>query len=448
MTDALDILSRLLKEAGGHGADAADAILFETTDVSTARRMRKPEGLERSENKALGLRAFVGQRQAIASSTDTHPDALVELAERAVAMARATPPDPDSALAPETLLSHDAMDLDLFDGNEPGTEWLADQCWQAEEAALAEKGITNSEGADAAYSRNRTSLAIMAGGRQRFARSYRSSIFSISVSVLAGEGTGMERDYDFATARHRRDLEDAAAVGTSAARRALKRLHARKPTTTQAPVVFDPRVGRSLLSVLAGAISGSAVARGSSFLKDRLHQEIFAKGITIIDDPHIQRGLGSRPFDAEGVKNEKRAIVEKGTLATWLLDMRSASKLGMTTTGHAARGVGSPPSPSATNLYMEKGEASPEALIKDIKSGLYVTETFGMGINTTTGDYSQGACGFWIENGEIAWPVSEVTIAGHLSDMFRHLTPANDLVFRYAANVPTLRVETMTVAGA
>ncbi len=214
------------------------------------------------------------------------------------------------------------------------------------------------------------------------------------------------------------------------------------------PIVFDPRISRSLLSVLAGSISGSAIARGSSFLKDSLHQPIFASGIRIIDDPHLKSGMGSKPFDGEGVRNEKRAIVEDGVLTTWLLDMRSANKLGMTTTGHATRGIASPPSPSSTNLYMENGELSPQALMKDIKSGLYVTETFGMGISTVTGDYSQGAAGFWIENGEIAYPVSEITIAGHLSDIFKSITPANDLVFRYATNAPTLRIDAMTVAGA
>jgi PmbA protein len=214
------------------------------------------------------------------------------------------------------------------------------------------------------------------------------------------------------------------------------------------PVVFDPRVSRSLLSVLASAISGHAVARGSSFLKDRLGEPVFGKTITIIDDPHIKAGLGSKPFDGEGVANQRRSLVENGVLKSWLLDMRSANKLHMETTGNAARGVAAPPSPAATNLYLAGGKDSPLALIKDIKNGLYVTETFGMGINTTTGDYSQGAAGFWIEKGELAYPVSEITIAGHLSDMFRTLTPANDLEFRYATNAPTVRVETMTVAGA
>jgi len=446
MTDhALDTLSRLLDTAHACGADAADAVMFETVDASASQRMGKPEGIERSENRALGLRAFVGQRQAIVSATDTN--ALAELAERAVAMARAAPADPDGTLAPESLIARAIPNLDLFDGDEPDIEWLAGQCRQAEEAALSAEGITNSEGAEAHYSQSRVSLAIAAGRDMRFAHSYQASHFSVSVSVLAGTGTSMQRDYDFTSARHRRDLADAAGVGLNASRRALARLNPRKAATCRVPVVFDPRISRGLLNVLAGSISGTSIARGSSFLKDALHRQIFSKNVMIIDDPHIKGALGSRPFDGEGVKNGRRAIVENGVLTTWLLDMRSANKLKMTTTGHATRGIASPPSPSSSNLYMENGALSPAALMKDI-SGLYVTETFGMGINTTTGDYSQGAAGFWIENGELSYPVAEITIAGHLSDMFKTITPANDLAFRYATNAPTLRVDAMTVAGA
>jgi len=447
MSDPLDTLSWLLDKARNFGADAADAVMFETVDASTSRRMRNPEGLERAESKALGLRTFVGSQQAIVSGTDTHKDALTELAERAVAMARATPADPDSTLAPEHLLCREVGDLQLCDNNEPDAAWLSDQCKEAEDAALSVKGITNSEGADAHFSKSRTCLAISNGKGVGFAQSYKSSHFSVSVSVLAGEGTGMERDYEFSSARHRTDLSSARDIGLEASRRTLKRLNPRKVNTCQVPVVFDPRVSRSLVNVLAGAISGGSIARGSSFLKDNLHQPIFADGVMIFDDPHMLRALGSKPFDGEGVKNSKRALIDRGVLTTWLLDMRTANKLKMTTTGHATRGIGAPPSPSCTNLYMDKGTLTPAALMKDIKSGLYVTETFGMGINTVTGDYSQGAAGFWIENGELAYPVSEITIAGQLRDMFRTLTPANDLIFRYPTNAPTVRVETMTIAG-
>ena len=443
----INLLDWLLDQTHRLGASAADAVLFENVDVSTSYRLGKPEGMERSESKAVGLRAFIGGQQAIVSATDTHKDALLELAERAVAMAKATPADPDSTLAPDALYARDIPDLDLCDDNEPDVDWLTNQCKQAEEAALSVKGITNSEGADAQYSRSRIHLAVHNGKNIAFSHSYPSSHFSVSVSVLAGEGTGMERDYDFTTSRHRKHLQNAAAIGLNASLRALKRLNPRKMPTCQVPVVFDPRISRGLVSVLASAISGSSIARGSSFLKNSLGEQIFAPSIKIIDDPHIKQGLGSKPFDGEGVKNSKRAIIENGTLTTWLLDVRTANKLGMTSTGHATRGVASPPSPSSTNLYMENGIVTPAELIKDIKNGLYVTETFGMGINTVTGDYSQGAAGFWIENGEIAYPVSEITIAGNLRDMFKTITPANDLSFHYATNAPTLRVETMTVAG-
>ena len=445
--DNADSIDWLLDMTQRLGADACDAVMFETVDISASQRMGKPEGLERSESKAIGLRAFVGKSQAIVSGTDTHKDALSELAGRAVSMAKSTPADPDSTLAPDALYARSILDLDLCDNEEPDMKWLLQQCREAEEVALATKGITNSGGADAHYSKSRIHLAAHNGKHVCFSQSYPSSYFAISLSVLAGSGTEMERDYDFTSSRHRAQLQNAHTVGVNAAQRALKRLNPRKVPTCKVPVIFDPRISRGLVSVLASAISGSAIARGSSFLKDDLNKNIFPKNISIIDDPHIKRGLGSKPFDAEGVKNSKRAIIENGTLKTWLLDMRSANKLGLTSTGHATRSVASPPSPSSSNLYMENGTLTPEALIKDIKSGFYVTETFGMGINVVTGDYSQGAAGFWIENGVIAYPVSELTIAGHMHQMFANITAANDLAFLYATNAPTLRVESMTVAG-
>ena len=447
MSEPLDTLSWLLNHTKSLGADGADAVLFDTTDISTSRRMGKPEGLERAESKAIGLRVFIGQSSAMVSGTDTDKSALVELAERAVGMAKVTPPDADSTLAPASLYCLTPPDLELCDHEEPDVAWLSRQCEEAEEAALSVEGITNSEGADAHYGKSAICLAIHNGTGVSFAKQYDSSHFSIAVSVLAGIGTNMERDYDYSSTRFRDDLEEAETIGLSASEKAIKRLNPRKVPTCQVPVIFDPRVSCSLLSTLASAISGSSIARGSSFLKDRLHEAVFSSDVTIIDDPHIIRGLGSRPFDGEGVKNGKKTIVENGVLQTWLLDMRTANKLKMTTTGHAARGVASPPSPSSSNLYMKKGVLTPKELMEDIHSGLYLTETFGMGVNTTTGDYSQGAAGFWIERGQIAYPVSEITIAGNLRDMFKAITSANDLVFRYAANAPTLRVEAMTVAG-
>lgn len=447
MDSSLDTACWLLAEAQRCGARAGDAVLFETTELSVSQRLGKPEGLERSENKGIGLRVFVGESQAIASSGDFSKDALKELAARVVAMAGAAPADPDGRLAPASLHPAQPAALDLYDPQEPEIDWMRSRCAEAEEAAMAVSGVTNSEGADCGYGSSRMSLSIAEGGRVTFAQGYAASHFSLSVSVLAGQGTGMERDYDFTSARHRADLHAAADIGRSAGERAVARLSPRKVKTCRVPVVFDPRVGRQLLGIFAGAASGAAVARGSSFLKDSMGQPLFAPGIHITDDPLRPRGMGSRPFDAEGVAAAKLALVEGGVLQSWLLDMRTASRLGLATTGHASRGLSSPPSPSHTNLYMHPGNVSPTELMSGIESGFYVTETFGMGVNTTTGDYSQGASGFWIEGGQIAYPVSEVTIAGHLREMFAGLAAADDLVFRYATNAPTLRVDSMTVAG-
>jgi PmbA protein len=281
-----------------------------------------------------------------------------------------------------------------------------------------------------------------------FLGGYAGTSRSLSVSVIAGEGTQMERDYAYATARHRDDLEKAEDIGRRAAERALKRLNPRKVGTQSLPVVFDPRVGPSLVGHFAGAISGTSIARGVSFLKDRMGQKVFAEGVSIIDDPHRLRGLRSKPFDGEGVANRRQTLIDNGVLTTWLLDSASARQLGLQTTGHASRGTGGPPGPSATNLYMAAGHVSPEDLLAGVKSGLYVTELIGQGVNSVTGDYSRGASGFWIENGELAYPVSEITIAGNLKDMYLNLTPANDLTFRYGTDTPTLRLEGMTIAGA
>jgi PmbA protein len=446
-----DALPYLIEISHKYGAMAADILLVNSTDIALSQRLGVPEGIERSENTAVGLRVFVDQGgtigQAIVSSTDLSTDTLSELAERAVAMARIAPPDPASTLADPSLLAANPPELDLLDADEPSSAWLREQCSIAEDTARATPGITNSEGADASYSRHRVQLGIARDGVANFLHSYDSSYFGLSVSVLAGTGTGMERDYAFTSARHRSDLDGAKNIGTEAAERALKRMNPRKVASCTVPVIFDPRVSKSIVSILASAISGSAVARKATFLKDALGTSVFNDTIHILDDPHRLRGIASKPFDGEGVQNTRRAFVEGGVLQSWLLDVRSANLLGMTTTGNASRGIGSPPSPSASNIYMQAGSVTPAALIGDIRSGLYLTETFGMGINIITGDYSQGAAGFWIENGELAYPVSEITIAGNLRDMFAELTPANDLQFRYGTNAPTLRIERMTIAG-
>lgn len=437
------LLPDLIKKARTLGADAADAVMVESVGLSVARRLGKPEGIERDESRGVGLRVFIGKKQAIVSSTDMTDATLTTLVERAIAMAIASPEDPYTGLAETQLLATTIPNLDLFDTQEPSAESMNDYAARAEEAARAVPGVTNSEGADAGYSMNTISLATSNG----FYEQYKTSSHSFSVSVLAGSGTGMERDYDYSYARHRSDLSTPETIGEIAGQKAVKRLNPRKVDTCKVPVVFDPRVANSLLSSFASAINGTSIARGTSFLKQSMGKEIFNAGITITDDPFRIRGLASKPFDAEGVQAKKQILVQDGILQSWLLDIRSANQLGLTTTGHASRGLASNPYPSTTNLYLENGTITPEALIRDIKSGFYITDTFGMGVNTITGDYSQGANGFWIENGEIAYPVSEVTIASTLQEMFRQMIPANDLTFRYGTNAPTLRVDNVTVAG-
>jgi PmbA protein len=440
----LDLLTDLVARARRAGADAADAVLFEAASLQVTHRLGKPEDLERSESRDLGLRAFVGRRSAVGSSNDFDPRGFDALVERAVAMARAAPEDPYAGLADPAEIATSWPELELDDGEEPEAEALYAQAAACEAAALAVPGVTNSEEAGASWSRSAVALAASNG----FAGSYGASAHGFSVSVLAGEGTGMERDYDHSSARWRRDLEAPETVGRSAGERAVARLKPRKVKTRSAPVVFDPRVSRSLLGHLAGAISGAAVARGTSFLKDRMGTRVFAEGVRIVDDPHRRRGLASKPFDGEGVANRRTTLVENGVLQTWLLDTSSARQLGLRSTGHASRGASGPPGPSTTNLYLEPGRLSPDELMADIEAGLYVTELIGFGVNGVTGDYSRGAAGFWIEKGARAFPVSELTIAGNLKEMFLKLTPANDLVFRYGSNAPTLRIEGMTVAGA
>ncbi|WP_135468262.1 TldD/PmbA family protein [Crenalkalicoccus roseus] len=443
MSGRLDTLAALVEAARRAGADAADAMLVAAASLSVQRRLGKIEQLERSEEFGLGLRVFVGRRQAIVSSTDASPAGFAALAERAVAMARVVPEDPHAGLpeAPDGLV---AADLDLADTAEPTAEQLIARAAEAEEAALAVAGVTNSEGAEAGWSRAEIALAASNG----FAGAYLRTSHSVSATALAGQGTAMERDYDYATAVHLADLEDAATIGRRAGERAVARLNPRRPRTAKLPVVYDPRVAASLLGHLAGAINGAAVARGTSFLKDRMGQRIMPEGVTVLDDPTRRRGLRSRPFDGEGMKGERRAIVEDGVLTTWILDWRSARQLGLASTGHASRSTGGPPGPAPTNLWLAAGKVTPAALMADIREGLYVTELIGMGVNAVTGDYSRGAAGFMIRDGALAEPVSEITIAGNLREMLAHLTPADDLQFRRGTDAPTVRVEGMTLAGA
>ena len=442
--DAQTLLEDLIGKAKTAGADAADALFGRSVSLSYAQRLGALERLEREESEDLGLRVLVGRRQAMVSSSDTAPAALDALVERALAMARAVPEDPHCGLAEAEQITRDPPRLDICDPSEPTPETLIERAAACEGAARAVPGITNSEGAEASWSSSRIDLAASNG----FSGGYAVSRHSLGAAVLAGEGLGMERDYEFSTTVYGADLDDPAAVGRKAGERTVRRLGARKVETRKVPVVYDPRVAGSLLRHLAGAINGMAIARGTSFLKDKLGERIFAPGIAVVDDPHRPRGLASKPFDGEGIANARLDVVEDGVLATWILDLASARQLGLETTGRASRGTSSPPGPATTNLYLEPGDVSPAALMADIAEGFYVTEMMGMGINGITGDYSRGAAGYWIEKGELTYPVTELTVAGNLKDIFLELTPADDLEFRYGTNAPTLRIEGLTVAGA
>jgi PmbA protein len=439
----MDLAERLVNAARRAGADAADAVAVRSISLSVEVRDGAVEESERAEGDDMGLRVLVGRRQAVVSTNDTKGDGADALAERAVAMARVAPEDQFAGLADASLLAHDFPDLDLVDPVLPEVSTLEARARAAEAAALRVKGITKSGGAGASAGIGGMVLVTSHGFRGQ----YLGSRHSISATAIAGEGTGMERDYDYSSTLHAGDLEAPEKIGKVAGDRAVKRLNPRKVETRRVPVVFDPRIAGSLVGSLAAAINGASIARKTSFLKDRMGEKLFRSGIRIVDDPLRKRGQRSRPFDGEGVAGKPLAVIEDGVLKSWFLDSATARELSLATTGHAARGVSSSPSPSPTNLHLEAGTQSPRELIAEIKDGFYVTDLIGMGTNLVTGDYSRGASGVWIENGEMTYPVSEVTIAGHLNDIFASLTPANDLEFRYGTNAPTVRMEGLTVAG-
>ncbi len=422
------------------GADAADAVAVRGMSLGVDIRLGALEETERSESDDFGLRVFVGKRHAsIGANVIGDPTAL---AERAVAMARVAPEDPMAGLADPARLTRDIANLDLVDATIPSTRDLIDRAMAAEDAARAVAGVTNSGGAHAGWSLGGLVLVTSHG----FSGAYLVSRHSLSVTAVAGSGTGMERDYDATSKTHLADLDDPLAIGRSAGERAVRRLNPRKLPTQKAHVVWDRRAAVGLLGHLSSAINGVAIARKTSFLKDRMGQAIFPKGVTITDDPSRLRGLGSRPFDGEGLASAPLAVVEDGVLNHWFLDSTTGRELGLSSNGRASRGTGSP-SPSSTNLTLLPGDRSRDALLADIKTGLYVTDMIGSGVNGITGDYSRGASGFWIENGELTYPVSEVTIAGNLIDMFARLQVADDLIYRFSMNAPTVAVEDLTIAG-
>jgi PmbA protein len=435
----------LVERAVRAGADAADVLYHGDASTGVQVRLGALEDVSRSEGEQIGLRVFVGRRSASVSSSDLSDEALAALVERAGAMAREAPEDPYAGLAPEErLLRGEAPDVDCDDGADPPPAALKERALAIEDAARAVAGVTNSEGAGASAERTTVALATSHG----FCRGYRTSGHSGWASVIAGTGADMQRDYAQHAVRHLVDLEAPEAIGRRAGDRAVARLDPGRLGSGAMPVLFDPRIGGSLLGHFLGAILGSAVARRTSFLLDKEGELIFADSVTVRDDPLRRRGRRSKPFDGEGLPTAPRDLVAGGRLTGWLMDSASARQLGRAPTGHAVRGVSGPPGAGATNVHMAAGSVSREALLGDVARGVYVTELIGQGVNSVTGDYSRGASGFMIERGEIGRPVAEITIAGNLLDMYRSLTPADDLEFRRTVNVPTLRIDGMTVAGA
>lgn len=439
----LELASQALDHAKSAGADAADVVVVSGSALSSKVRLGKLEGVERSEDCDLGIRVFSGKSHAIVATSELDEASLKDAAARCLEMAKAAPEDPFAGLADEATSPAEQADHELFDPHAPSAKDLEALALEAETAALEVKGVTNSNNASAGH---RTSSVLLATSNG-FSGSYSRSNFSISCSVLAGEGTGMEGDYDYSVKVHHADLEAPEKIGRTAGERAVKRLGGRKMPTQKVPVVYHPRVASQLVSNFSSAISGSAISRGASFLKDLMGEQIFNDAIQIIDDPHLKRGHRSRPFDAEGLSSEALNLIDAGRLTSWILDCRTARQLDLVSNGRASRGYSSGPSPSATNIYLAAGDVSPEELISDIEAGFLIMGLMGRGGSVVTGDYSEGANGYWIEKGEIAHPVTEVTVASNLKDMFMNMTPANDLEFRGAVNAPTLRIEGMTVAG-
>ncbi len=449
-SDALARAQSLVENAVKAGADAADAVYACDASTEVQVRLGELEDVERSEGEGIGLRVFLGQRSATISSSNMNPDILASLVSRALDMAREAPEDQYAGLAPaEMLMMGDAPDtcgpnIDGDDGQDPDPAHLRELAMAAEDAARAVTGVTNSEGGGASASRSVFALATSHG----FAGANSSSGYAISASVLAGEGDGKERDYDYHSARHLSDLFRAEDIGRRTGERAVARLNPVTVKSGAMPLVFDPRIGSSLIGHMLGAISGSAIARRTSFLLESLGAQLFDSSLSVIDDPHRPRGLSSREFDGEGLPTSRRAIIDNGVLTGWLMESASARQLGLAPTGHAVRGISGAPGASTSNVHLEGGSGSAADLMADIKNGIYITQLSGQGVNPVTGDYSRGADGFLILDGQIAGPVSEFTIAGNLKDMFRNMAAAGDLEFTRGTNVPTLRIDGMMVAGA
>lgn len=439
-----DILPELIAAALKAGADAAEAVTSERASLSIGVRNGALEDVEREESRDLGLRVFIGRRQATVSASDLSDKTRARLVERAVAMAKLAPEDPYAGLAPQDRLAKGPFpDLDLHDATERSADELQAAAAEAEAVALAVEGVSLSEGGHAAASSSRWRLVTSHG----FDGAYHGSAFSLGVGVIAEKDGVKERGGEHRAVRHLSDLPSAAAIGDYAGRRAIARVGARKIASTTAPVIFENRVATQILSPLLGAISGPSIARGTSFLKDKLGQQVLPKGANLIDDPFRPRGLGSTPFDDEGVEVQRKAIVEDGVLTTWLLNSSAAAQLGLASTGHASRGLAGPPGVSTHNLHLEPGDKDLDGLMGQAGSGLLITSMFGPSLNGNTGDWSAGVSGFWFENGEIAYPVSEITVAGKLTDLWARMVPGSDLEFRGGFNSPSLLFDAVAIAG-
>jgi len=427
------------------GATAADAVYLGQESTSVEVRLSALEAVNRSEGEEIGLRVFVGQRSATVASSDLSDEALGTLVQRGLAMAREAPEDPYAGLAPPERLERGSLPpVDGADAAQPDPAGLKARALEAERAALGVHGVTNSSGASAAASATTLALATSGG----FAGAYRTTGYSCSASVIAGEGAGMQRDHEWHGVRHLDDLESAAEIGRRAGERAVARLDATRPPPGRYPVLFDPRVSASLLGHFSSAINAQSVACKTSFLQDRLGEQVFSEGVTIIDDPLRQRGLRSRPFDAEGVSVSRQELVAGGILTGWIAESASARQLGIAPTGHAVRSAGGAPGASPSNLTMQPGSRSREQLLAAFPEAVLIVELIGHGVNGVTGDYSRGAVGFMVRGGEIAEPVSEITIASNLKDMFATLEPGSDLLLRRGVDAPTVLIPEMTIGAA
>ena len=442
-----DVMNILIDTALSNGATAADCVLSRSRGLSLTRRLGKDETLERYEDFDTGLRVFVGNKIASVSTNDNSEAAIRDVAKRAVDMAKIAPQDDFSLIASQETLNdfpiHNSISVDSYDEVEPSIDIIRDRAKEVEDSALSVKGITNSDGADASWGEGETLLMTSNG----FFGSSKKSNHSVSVVVIAEKDGKMERDYDYSSKVFGKDLRNSNHIGIEAAKKTLARIGATKPLTGKYPVIFDPRVSRSIAGHFASAINGSAIARKTSFLKDMLNKQIANPAINIIDDPFLKRGLGSRLFDAEGLGSRKYTLIKDGILQQWLLDLSTAKQLNLKPSGNAKRGISGPPSPGTSNFMISPGDVTPDNLIKNVSEGFFVTDMIGSSVSMITGDYSRGASGFWIKNGELSIPITEATIAGNLKEMFMTLQPANDIDYSHSINSPTLLIEGMTIAG-